>query len=901
MSTERRRNAGGRRRANGPANDPRGDSGRREPRGYAEDERAAGRRRTRDSREDDTGAGFWGDDSSERRPRRSREDRDDRGGPPPRAHRSAASPETGGRRRAGRREGGFDDERPPERRSRATAPQEGRRHAAAHGAGGGGRRRPPDEWEDEEDERGPLRRFLSKTWKPAIVTCGVGFVACVAFAGVAYAMTPDASDMRAQAEVTEVSTTISYKDGSEATTFGETNRVIVERGQIPDSVISGVLAAEQRGFWEEPAISPTGLTRAVLSGGSAGGGSTITQQMARNYYDGLSQERSYVRKFKEIFIALKVGQALSKDEILTQYLNTIYFGRQAYGVQAAAQAYFGKNVEDLDYAEGAFIGAIIQQPGNFENYEEGSETEELLHDRWENYVVDGMVELHKEDPEWGLSQAEAAGLEFPELQPYEPGDSYEGYKGYIIQSVQRELRDRYELSDTQINSGLRITTSLDQSLMEAAEAAVRETRPEGMPEETNYGLAAVHPATGEIRAFYGGSNFVDDANNSLIERGQAGSAFKPYTLATGLENGIGLRSVFDGDSPQEFPGLNAPVENDSNVSYGPVNLIESTANSINTSFVALAVEVGPAKVRETAQRAGIPEKQFETAGLGPNITLGVHEVAAVDQAAGFSTFANNGVHMPQHMIVEVKDRDGNVLEPNDADLLDTGSRAFSADAAADATYAMTQVVEQGNSGEATLDGRPVAGKTGTSNSAKSAWFVGFTPQLSTAVGLHRDDGQPVEIPGLAGVYGSTLPASIWQAFMTKAMEGEPVEQFPEPVYMGEERRFIEPSPSASASPSATQTQEETSSPSPDPTVSSPDPSFSPSWPNGGLDCSIPQVRQTFPEECQGWEPSGEPSNTTSPSNGEDCPNGECTSDDNSPGNGGGGGNSGGGGGLLGGG
>jgi membrane peptidoglycan carboxypeptidase len=846
VSTERRRSAGGRRRANGPADDARGNGGRRGARGPAEDERTAGRRRARD---DDAG-GFWDDE----RPQRRRSDAGREGG------RSAARSEGGrgeGRRRAddGRR-GGDNGSRAAAaesgRRSadgRRRPPEDGRRgpeggrRAAAHGAraeggrraaGGGGRRRPPARGRrdhDEYDDRGPVRRFFAKAWKPALITFGVLFVLGVGGLAVAYITTDDPRTMDEQSEAVLAATSISFADGNEALTTGDINRVIITEDQLPQSVIDGVLAAEQRNFYEEPGISISGTMRAVLSAGSAGGGSTITQQMARNYYDGLSQERSYTRKLKEIMISIKAGQVMDPDQILTQYLNTIYFGRNAYGIQAAAQAYFNKNVEDLNHAEGAFLGGIIQQPGNFENVAPGSDMEDVLHERWE-YVVKGLYLMNDEDPDLGLTRAEAEELEYPEVVEYEPGANLEGYNGYIRDAVINELAARYDLDATQVaTQGFQVTTSLEKPLMDAADRAFDETLPD-MPVETVYGLAAVEPATGEIKAFHGGDDFTSDPNNSLSTDAQAGSAFKPYVLAAGLEQDIGLNSVFDGDSPQEFEGIGEPIQNDSNRDWGPVDLIDSTKHSVNTSFVQLAIEATPQSVVDIAGKSGIPDRRFESAEMGPNIALGTYRVTPLDQASGFSTFANGGVHMPQHMITEVRDADGEVLPPNDADLLEKGTPAFSAETAADATYAMQQVTaEDGGGSEAALPDRPVAGKTGTSNEAKSAWFVGFTPQLSTAVGLSRTDGQQLEIPGVQDVYGGTTSARIWRAFMIEAMEGKEVQEFPEPVFKGQELNFgptEEPSPPPE--PEVSEEPSEPAEPSESPSMSPPATSESPELP-----------------------------------------------------------------------
>ncbi|GAA4917788.1 transglycosylase domain-containing protein [Streptomonospora salina] len=851
MSTERRRNAGGRRRASGPPEGARGDGGGRRAGGPAADERA-GDRRSRPGSDDS--AGFWDDE----RPRRSRAE-------------AAAGPDDGRRRRAPEqsRQGG-GGRRTPAGGARA---ESGRRAAA--GSGGGGRRKTPRGGSGEDDDRGPVRRFFGKVWKPALVVCALMFVTGVAVLGIAYART-DLAKLGQQDNAMLASTSIDYANGEEAATTGEINRVMVTSEDIPREVVNGVLAAEQRKFYEEPGISITGTMRAVLTGGAAGGGSTITQQMARNYYDTLSQERTYSRKLREILIAIKAGQQMPADEILEKYLNTIYFGRQAYGVQAASQAYFGKDVQELNAAEGVFIGSIIQQPGNFENVEEGSDMEDILKDRWE-YTRKGLIEMHGDNSELGMPKSEADELEFPETVDYNPGANVTNQEAYIRQAVQQEANRRYGLEPGQLSTGgYSIETSLDPELMKRAGEAFSQTLPD-MPEATVQHLASVEPQTGEIKAFYGGEDFSSDPNNSLTLDAQAGSAFKPYVLATGLEQGIGLESTFNGDSPQEFPGIAEPIQNDSNESHGEVDLIESTAKSINTSFVQLAIETTPNAVVTTADDAGVSEDQFETADLGPNIALGTYRVSALDQAAGFATFANGGVHMPQHMITELTDAEGDVVEPDDQAELESGTRAFSQDTAADATYAMTQVVDGGGGESAALpDGRPVAGKTGTSNSAKSAWFVGFTPQLATAVGLSRDDGQKLVIPGVNAIYGGTTSAKIWKDYMTTAMDGKEVQQFPEPVYAGSAERYG-PTPT----PTATSTEEETEEEEEQEEQEEPEgPTWTPTIPTDPTDEETTECR---PEDLPCFDDGGDSGDDSGDGMPGDDDNDDDNDDEESPG------------------
>ncbi|MDS1271453.1 transglycosylase domain-containing protein [Lipingzhangella sp. LS1_29] len=756
----------------------------------------------------------------------------------------------GGRRRSGDPAGDGHGAGPRRRSERAQASQ-----SATHSARSeSGRRRPRAEGGARP---GGFRRFCARAWKPFLAVSGLAVVGVVTAFGIWYAAMPGPDELGAQAEADATATVIRFADESEVGTTGEMNRVPITIDQVPDAVIDGVLASEQRQFYQEPAISPAGTARAILSGGEAGGGSSITQQMARNYYNTLSREQTYTRKIREIMVAMKVDQSLSKDQILEQYLNTIYFGRNAYGIQAAAQAYFGKNIDELDEAEGALMGALIQQPGNFENAHPDDPIWEVLQDRWA-YSVNGMVEMHENG--WGrggLSQQEADALEFPEPIEREGTGSYDGYNGYIIEAVKSELAERYDLPADQIQQGgYTVTTSIDEDLMEAAEAAVEQNRPEGTAEETNFGLAAVEPETGQIRAFYGGESVFEDTDNSLIQRGQAGSAYKPYVLAEGLSQGIALSSQFDGDSPQEFPGLAGEIQNNDNRSWGTVDLVESTAHSVNTSFVELGIEVGAQNVTDLATNAGVSPDHAETAELGPNIALGTYSVTALDQASGYATFANAGTHIPQHMVTEVIDANNDVLEPNDADVIETGEEVFSPDVAADATYAMTQVVEGGGAESAALDdGRPVAGKTGTSTNSVSAWFAGFTPQLSTAVGLHRSDGEPVQIPGTDTLYGSTVPAAMWKDFMTVAMEGEEHQQFPPRANVGEELNFEpSPSPTPTETPTAEADPTPTESPSPTPTPTE-TPTFEP--PPLPEACRDAESMEEW-HECRANQPTEEP-------------------------------------------
>ncbi|MFC7102063.1 transglycosylase domain-containing protein [Nonomuraea rubra] len=575
---------------------------------------------------------------------------------------------------------------------------------------------------------------------------------------------------------------IYYRDGKSVLARQGIDRRNVELARVPKHVRDAVIAAENRSFYEDAGVSLKGTGRAVwstLTGQQLQGGSTITQQLVRNYYSGLSQERSVTRKFKEILIAMKVDQSKSKDWVLEQYLNTIYFGRGANGVQSAARAYFGKDVEDLTVSEGAYLAAVIQQPSRFAD-PKGSDLV-AARERWQS-VINAMAQTG------ALSAGQAAAERFPELAVPKKPFELKGQSQYMLEQVTAEL-NRRGYTDEDINSGgLKIVTTFDKKLMQAARRAVEETLPDSTPDKVRTGLAAVDPATGEVVAFYGGrpsqSKYYDSAFSAKV---MAGSTFKPYTLAAALDNGFDLSTRVNGNSPLRVASASQAIPNDGDRSYGQINLISATQNSVNTAFVDLGQKVGLDKVAATAEAAGIPAAQLEKQKTAASFPLGVSSVSAVQNASGFSTFANKGVHVEAHVVRSVTDAQARkeLVKPVE-------TKVVGEQAAADTIYAMQQVVKYGTGTAARLYDRPVAGKTGTTDDSRSVWFNGFTPQLAVAVNMFRDDNATVSIPGYGTQFGGQLPAQIWRAFMTEAMEGKPVEEFPEPSEYGWTSRYSEP-------------------------------------------------------------------------------------------------------------
>ncbi|GAA3837889.1 hypothetical protein GCM10022226_70070 [Sphaerisporangium flaviroseum] len=616
---------------------------------------------------------------------------------------------------------------------------------------------------DVEKKRRSRRRLLRRF----LIAGGIAVLGLAAMVALVWVLTPipDTTQKLATAQ----GSLIYYRDGKTVLARQGVNRKAVPLEKVPQVVRDAVISVENRTFYQDQGVSLQGTARAMWStvtGNQVQGGSTITQQLVRNYYSGLSQERSATRKFKEIMISLKVDRSKSKSWVLEQYLNTIYFGRGAYGIHAAAQAYFGKDVSKLTASQGAYLAAVIQQPSRFAA-PKGADLD-AAKARWQT-VVNAMVKTRSLDP------SEAAALTFPELAKLKNPLSLSGQKGYILAQVRAELNSRGYTDEDIYQAGLKITTTFDKSLMAAAERAVEETLPAGTSGKVRTGLAAVDPATGEVMAFYGGKDYASNQyDNAFSAKVQAGSTFKPYTLAAALENGFDLNTRVNGNSPIQVASAKDPIPNAGGTSYGSaIDLVEATRNSVNTAFVDLAQKVGLKKVAKAAEAAGIPADQIAKQKDYPTFPLGTASVSAVQQASGFATFAANGIHRAAHSIRSVTDSQGHTRK-----FTAEGVRAYSEATAADATYAMEQVVEGGTGTAARLYDRPVAGKTGTSDSAGSVWFVGFTPQLSTAVNMFRDDNKTVTVPGYGALFGGSLPAQIWRAFMSEAMSGRPVKDFP---------------------------------------------------------------------------------------------------------------------------
>jgi membrane peptidoglycan carboxypeptidase len=615
----------------------------------------------------------------------------------------------------------------------------------------------------------------TKLIRAGIFLAGFGFVAGTTLFAFAW-FTVSIPDPNAY--VNSQSTIIQYSNGTEIGRVGTQNRQILPLAKIPLKMRYAVMAAEDRNYYSNRAFSPTGIARAILNNVRSGslnaeGGSTITQQYAKTAF--LTPSRTVQRKIKELVISLKLENALTKDQILENYLNTIYFGRGSYGVQTASQQYFNRNVDQLTLSQTAVIASILRSPG-FYDPALSKENQVRLENRFA-YVIQGMLEK-----EW-ITEAEATAAKMPVVTPRTTSGQLSGPKGYIIDAVQKELSKLGFTQDQLLVGGYVIKTTLEARAQRSAVDAVNRLYPTKAPDNLHIALIAIRPGTGEVIAMYGGKDYVvrqlNDATQSIA---LAGSTFKPFALAAALEAGIPLTSMWNGDSPQIFDDLGKPYEvsNYGDQGWGQIDLLSATQHSINTVYVPLAMKAGMDKVVDAARRAGIPESVAMIAT--PSVALGVASPRVIDVTNAYATFAAQGVYSKPYMVASVTGPNKGVLYEGKAQT----QEVFGKEVMADLTYALKSVVNGGTGGAALALGRPAAGKTGTSQSNASAWFSGYTPQLAASVALFRDSASETlnGIGGLTSVTGGSFPARIWTAFMKGALKGEPVMTFPAPANVG---------------------------------------------------------------------------------------------------------------------
>ncbi|MDP8958097.1 MAG: PBP1A family penicillin-binding protein [Actinomycetota bacterium] len=566
-------------------------------------------------------------------------------------------------------------------------------------------------------------------------------------------------------------TTIVYAaDGSVlAEWHGEEDRVLAEYHQLPKHLIDAVVAIEDERYWEHPGVDIKAVGRALLANMEAEdvvqGGSTITQQYLKNVL--LTPEVSVDRKLSEAALALRLEEGLGKEEILERYLNTVYFGNGAYGVGAAARRYFGKDVGQLTLAQSALLAGLIRAPAATDPYED---PKAALGRR--RLVLEKMLELRWIDSD----AARTADQEQLALRPRQAGRRVR--YPYFVEEVKRRLLNDPALGATPterynalFRGGLRIHTTLDPAMQEAAQAAVASVLPEEGPAGA---LVAIEPRTGHVLAMVGGERFYDpddpSAQFNLATQGrrQTGSAFKPFVLAAALETGVGLEEVFPAGQSVTIATRSGPwqVENYNGMTFPDLTLLEATVFSVNAVYARLVDRIGPQQVVDVARAAGIQS------GLRPYhaVALGAQEASVMEMASAFGTFAGEGIHIDPILVTTIE-TDGGV---NLYESVPVVTQAFDRSVAERVTGALTEVVRRGTGVNARI-GRPVAGKTGTSQEHRDAWFVGYTPELSAAVWVGYPQGQ-VEMRAPTTPFtitGGTWPAQIWARFASVALAGVP--------------------------------------------------------------------------------------------------------------------------------
>jgi membrane peptidoglycan carboxypeptidase len=708
-----------------------------------------------------------------------------RGGQAPRS--AGARPAGQGGSRSGSGGGG----RPPGQRPPTRGP-----------AGGGGKKKPPT-----KQRRRRVLAAIAATLVGSLVLLGV-------FVGVVYASTAVPS---ADTVTGKQTTIVYYADGTTemarlAAAGG--NRTNVKLDQISEAARNAVLAAENRSFYSDPGISFSGIARAAwnnLTGGSTQGGSTITQQYVKNAF--LNSDQTFSRKFKELFLAVKLDNQYSKNEILEKYLNTIYFGRGVYGIEAAANTYFGVPAAQLTPEQGAVLAVLIRSPNSYDPANNAA----VARDRW-GLVLDAMVAQG-----WLDSTARAA-MAYPPVLPKTDSSLGipSGPEGLIVSRALAEVRSSYPDAEAQ---GLRITTTVNKGYQDAAVSAVNDVM-SGEPDNLRQALVAIDPKTGGVLAYYGNkAGSGEDVIDYAQAQRQPGSSMKPYTLATALQQGISVTARRDGSSPQTFPDRTQPVRNSGNAQCPACTLTEAITRSLNTTFYGLAYEVGAEKVRSTAVAAtGLPETwssgvldgsrtlaDAQTGEVGGDIGIGRYEMRPVDQAVGFATFANGGTRHDAHFVAQVADSSGAVLSRNDGSA--GAKQVVPADVANDVTFALEGVAKY--SKRPLAGNRPVASKTGTQGlndtDNSDAWMVGYTPSISAAVWMGSDStNQPIVNAQGRIIYGSGLPGAIWQQFMDNALAGTPQEGLPsKAIIKGDTGRSVPepttaaPAPTTSRAPATT--------------------------------------------------------------------------------------------------
>ncbi|HVE76779.1 MAG TPA: PBP1A family penicillin-binding protein [Actinomycetota bacterium] len=559
-------------------------------------------------------------------------------------------------------------------------------------------------------------------------------------------------------------------DGTTLANLFVENRDPVELDAVPKDLIDAVIAAEDQRFWDHPGYDGRAIIRAALANSapneSIQGGSTITQQLVKNLYFPVDRPKTLAQKVTEARLAAKMESEKSKSEILEEYLNTVYFGEGAYGLKAAAEQYFTKPIEQLTIHESAVLAAIIKSP---ERYNPRLHPDRATARR--NYILDRMEKL---DMISAKENTDASAQPLTLSEPPEPPSAEPFFVDYVKRFITSQPAfgtDEAQRAATLYRGGLDIVTSLDMRLQQAAkEAAAILNRP-GDPEVA---IVSIDPRTGKVLAMVGGRDWSASQVNLALGAGgggtgrQPGSAFKAFVLSAAIEDGIKAETLIDA-SPLRVPtgkGKYWSPQNSEGTARGDITLQEATVKSVNTAFARLGMDIGTRRVAGTAERMGITSPLDAV----PSISLGTEEVSPLDMASAYGTLANYGVHVQPSPVLSIESDAPVELQPS-------VKRSLAPGVAWLVTDILRGVITDGTGTRANI-GRPAAGKTGTSQNYADAWFVGYTPELVTAVWVGYPDGQiPMRSVHGQRVFGGTFPAMIWARFMQAALDGKPVTDF----------------------------------------------------------------------------------------------------------------------------
>jgi 1A family penicillin-binding protein len=569
------------------------------------------------------------------------------------------------------------------------------------------------------------------------------------------------------------------RDGSVlAVLHAEENRVPVKLSEVPNDVVKAVLDIEDNRFYEHGGVDLRSLARALASNVSAGGvrqgGSTITQQLVKNSL--LTPKQDVQRKLKEAVLSMRLESQMSKDQILERYLNTVYFGNGAYGIEAAAERYYGVKVGQLDQGQAALLAGLIRNPVFYDPFRYA----QAARDRRAE-VVDRMHQL-------GDLPADQVTAIKDEPLPAKPADQAAEHLDYFVDKVKQLLlatnsplggtpQDRYQ---EVFNGGLQIHTTLDPHMQQAAQDKIKQNLPDTGGRFTA-ALVSMDPSDGAVRALVGGPGF-EQAQYDIVTDGarQPGSSFKAFTLMAALEQGHSPNDIVDGTAPCPIPNPGGKPNPYSPSNFegeegGPMSVTDATAHSVNCAYARIEQAIGARNVVDVAHRMGITHPLQAI----PSLTLGTEAVAPIEMVSAYATLAADGEHHDPYFIDSVQDRTGKTVfkaKPK-------AKRAVASQNARVETQVLQEVVKRGTGVNAAQSDRQVAGKTGTAEDYHDAWFVGYTPQLATAVWMGSPTAEvPMHNVGGINVQGGSYPAKIWGAYTKAALAGQPAIPFPKPDF-----------------------------------------------------------------------------------------------------------------------